>query len=131
MIKSHRNQLGNAKNPHQGDRKRVLCVCSAGLLRSPTIATYLSERYEFNTRACGTSDEYELIPISEALLHWADEIHCVLSEAQHVRLLLSSEMLTTPVFAVDIPDDYDAFSVQLISEITNEYSRYESWVSDK
>jgi predicted protein tyrosine phosphatase len=30
------NRLGNCKNYHQGKFKRVLCVCSAGLLRSPT-----------------------------------------------------------------------------------------------
>lgn len=34
MIKSNRNAMGNAANPYQGNYKKVLCVCSAGLLRS-------------------------------------------------------------------------------------------------
>ncbi len=74
MLKSTRNQIGNAKNPFQGEAKKVLCVCSAGLLRSPTLAHLLHRKYGFNTRACGSSQDFALIPISEALVEWADEI---------------------------------------------------------
>lgn len=48
------NRIANASNKFQGSYKRVLCVCSAGLLRSPTAALVLSkDPYNFNTRACG------------------------------------------------------------------------------
>ena len=48
------NRLGNSKNPYQGDFKKVLCVCSAGLLRSPTAAWVLSNApFNFNTREIG------------------------------------------------------------------------------
>ena len=55
------NKLANTRNPYQGTSKRVLCVCSAGLLRSPTIAWILSNPpFNFNTRAAGVSLEYVL-----------------------------------------------------------------------
>lgn len=74
MIKSTRNQIGNAKNPFQGDARKVLCVCSAGLLRSPTLANLLHRKFGYNTRSAGSSDDFALVPVSEALVEWADEI---------------------------------------------------------
>lgn len=71
---SYMNRLGNCTNPFQGPTKRVLTVCSAGLLRSPTAANVLYEEYGFNTRACGASNEYALIPIDAVLIEWAEEI---------------------------------------------------------
>lgn len=72
--KSDMNQMGNSQNPWQGDRKKVLCCCSAGLLRSPTTAALLNQTFGYNTRACGLEPEYALIPCSQALIYWADEI---------------------------------------------------------
>ena len=47
----YRNRLSNVNNRFQGNFKRVLYVCSAGLLRSPTLAEILSQApYNFNTR---------------------------------------------------------------------------------
>ena len=74
MIKGHRNQLYNIHNEFQGNTKKVLCVCSAGLLRSATLQNTLIREYGYNCRNCGTEESYALIPISEALLLWADEI---------------------------------------------------------
>ena len=68
------NAIHNVNNPFQGDAKKVLCVCSAGLLRSPTAANVLHKEYGYNTRACGIHADYALIPISELLVAWADEI---------------------------------------------------------
>ena len=68
------NAIHNVKNPFQGDARKVLCVCSAGLLRSPTAANVLHKEYGYNTRACGIHTDYALIPISELLVTWADEI---------------------------------------------------------
>jgi predicted protein tyrosine phosphatase len=83
MAESNFNRLGNCGNRFQGGRNRVLCVCSAGMLRSPTIAWVLSnEPYGFNTRAAGISDEYALIPVDEVLLSWADEIVCVAAKEE-------------------------------------------------
>lgn len=74
MIKATRNQMTNIHNPFQTDAKRVLCVCSAGLLRSPSLSNVLHQELGYNTRACGSAENFALIPMSEALIHWADEI---------------------------------------------------------
>ena len=58
-------------NPYQGQDKKVLFVCSAGLLRSATAARIYARKY--NTRAAGTA-EYALIPLSDDLIIWANEI---------------------------------------------------------
>ncbi len=84
------NRKRNSGNPYQGEFKRVLCVCSAGLLRSPTAAMVLSQDpFNFNTRAAGIVPNYALIPVDEVLLEWADEIVCM--ELEHKIML---EMLT-------------------------------------
>jgi len=74
MIKGKRNQLANVGNKFQTTAKKVLCCCSAGLLRSPSLANVLHKEFGFNTRAVGCDKEYALIPISQALIWWADEI---------------------------------------------------------
>lgn len=81
MIKGTKNQLGNVGNRFQGKAKKVLAVCSAGLLRSPTLANVLNIKYGFNTRAVGADKEFALIPITQALIWWADEIVFVNFEA--------------------------------------------------
>ena len=53
-MNSNYNRLGNSRNIYQGKDKRVLCVCSAGLLRSPTAANVLHKEFGYNTRACGS-----------------------------------------------------------------------------
>lgn len=69
------NRLATSHNQYQGKYKRVLCVCSAGVLRSPTAAFVLSlEPYNFNTRAAGITKEYALVPVDDVLLNWADEV---------------------------------------------------------
>lgn len=69
---SRMNALHNATNPHQGPYERILCVCSAGLLRSPTLAGELYKR-GYNTRAAGVHD-YALVQVDEVLLRWADTV---------------------------------------------------------
>lgn len=81
MIK--RNQLGVLFNAYQGKTKKVLTVCSAGCLRSPTAAHILSSNpWNYNTRCAGLSPEYAIIPVTEALVVWADIILCMDSEQQ-------------------------------------------------
>lgn len=100
-----RNRLANAKNPFQGDRKKVLCVCSAGLLRSPTAAWVLSNApFNFNTRACGAEPEYALIPLDEALVYWADEI--VVMEEWQANRIAELFRIDKPVHVLNTPDNY-------------------------
>lgn len=126
-MTSSRNRLGNVSNPFQGNIKKVLCVCSAGLLRSPTCAVVLSqEPYNYNTRAVGITTEFALIPVDDALLLWADEIVCM-EDYQEKRL---KEMLNEyngclkPIFNLQIEDDYRYRDSELVQEIKFKYNKF-------
>lgn len=124
--KSKLNQLANARNPYQGDTPKALCVCSAGLLRSPSIAMFLTEK-GYNTRAVGTAQDYALIPLSEALLVWADEIHVVNEELEVVEKAMAEVGLrhrgvtSKPVYAYNIPDEYETFDPWLMKLIQEQF----------
>ena len=122
MIKSSWNQLGNVGNPYQGSRKKVLAVCSAGMLRSPTIARVLADKYDYNTRSCGVTTEFALVPISEALVHWADEI--VFAEQRHMEAVLGQIQIPEGVRCVvlNIPDEYEYMETELVDMIKVVYS---------
>ena len=106
-------QSSPMKRKGEGNFKRVLCVCSAGILRSATIAWVLSnEPYRCNTRAVGLGD-YALIRVTPQLLQWADEIVCA-DEEQFDAL---TRMTNKPVHCLHIPDEYDFRSPELVSAI--------------
>lgn len=110
------NRLANSQNPFQGKRKRVLAVCSAGLLRSPTIAWILSNPpFDFNTRACGITKEYALIPFDECLAFWADEIVVVEQYMKDEVLKVNKHAI---VHVIDTPDQYECRSQELIDILT-------------
>src|SRR3989304_557675 len=107
MIKGTKNQLHNIGNRFQGDTKKVLTVCSAGLLRSATLQNFLIKEYGYNVRNCGTEESYALIPISETLVLWADEIVFVNQENfEKVESKLKELDIIDKVKVLDIPDQY-------------------------
>lgn len=117
------NRLGNSHNPHQGPAKRVLCVCSAGLLRSPTIAHVLAqEPYNFNTRAAGSVPEFALIPVDDVLINWAEEI--VFAEAYHFNLVREHghDLTGKRCIILDIPDRYRRRDPELEVLIRDKYN---------
>lgn len=110
------NRLANAGNRFQGNRKRVLCVCSAGLLRSPTAAWILSnDPFGFNTRACGASKEYALIPLDEVLVAWADEV-VVMDE--HQKEEVHRYNINVKVHVLSVPDNYGFRDEKLVEIMT-------------
>lgn len=113
---------GVYSNMHQGDYKRVLCVCSAGLLRSPTIAHTLSATpYDYNTRIAGTAG-FALTPVTDDLLHWADEIVCADTEhAIYIRNRLMDLNKDTLIINLGIPDIYDYRNPELVALIKQRY----------
>lgn len=123
MIKGKRNQLYNITNPAQGTTKKVLTVCSAGLLRSATLQNFLIKEYGYNVRNCDTSEEYALIPISEALVMWADEIIFVSEENFYQ---VESELVHIvdfeKVFILNIPDMFNFNDLKLIEIIKKQYN---------
>ena len=115
------NRMGNAKNEYQTDVKKVLCICSAGLLRSPTTAVVLSqEPYNYNTRAAGIVEEYALVPVDEVLIHWADEIVCV---EPRIETLLRDEFDVNDkhIVTLDLPDMFEYRNPVLIELIKEQY----------
>lgn len=118
------NRIWNCKNPYQGASKKVLCVCSAGLLRSPTAAKVLWKEYGYNTRACGLDAGHALIPIDDVLITWADEI-VVMTESQkewlHRRFFKDREPFT--VISLDIEDSFAYMDENLVKAILTNYKR--------
>lgn len=106
------NRLANTSNPFQGSRKKVLAVCSAGLLRSPTIAWILSNPpFDFNTRACGAVEEYALIPLDDALVFWADEVIVVETWMKDLILEYDKDKI---IHVIKTPDRYETRDPELI-----------------
>lgn len=124
MIRGKRNQLSNVGNRFQGKAKKVLCVCSAGMLRSPTLANVLHRQYGFNTRAVGSCEEYALIPISQALIWWADEIVFInqenfddLSDEGKAEI----EEVAAPVTILNVVDEFDWNDLELQCKLLEQY----------
>lgn len=121
------NRLGNAFNPYQGKEKKVLCLCSAGLLRSPTMANVLHQEYGFNTRSAGVAHEYALIPVDAVLVNWADEIVCAeQSVADRLRAFLDdcgerTKKMEESVTVLNIPDKYTWNQPELRAIIIEQY----------
>ena len=119
------NRLGNIQNRYQNFKKhkRVLCVCSAGLLRSPTAAFVLSqEPWNFNTRAVGLVPEFALVPLDRVLLEWADEVVCMTEDqALDVECRVDNAGLTTPVLCLNIEDQFGYRDPELMRLITERY----------
>lgn len=114
------NRLANCHNRFQGEVKRVLCVCSAGLLRSPTAAVVLSqEPYNYNTRAAGLVPEFALIPVDNVLLEWADEIVCMTDDqAGELSIIVPDGKR---IVSLDIEDNYGYRDPELIRLIKEKY----------
>ena len=120
------NRIANSTNPFQKDYKRVLCVCSAGLLRSPTAAYVLSQApYNYNTRAAGLTAEFALVPVDKVLLHWAQEIVCMDGRQERgLRSLLKEyELPDKPIVVLDIEDAYSYRDLDLIDQIKFKYDK--------
>jgi predicted protein tyrosine phosphatase len=118
--KASKNQLMNTSNCYQTDVKRVLSICSAGMLRSPTVANALYYEYGYNTRSCGATD-FALIPISEALLVWADEV--VLVHNDVLKYLSDSELdiIKDKLIVLNISDTYEWNEKALVDQILTQY----------
>lgn len=104
----NQNRIWNASNPNQGSFKKVLCVCSAGLLRSPTAARILSmPPFNFNTRAVGLDFGHALIPLEGVHLHWADVVVCMNSNQKSTIKHLATQCdVNIEIHNLNIPDEF-------------------------
>ena len=113
-FKMRQNALWNAKNPNQGKFLKILCLCSAGLLRSPTIAWVLTRESDHNCRAAGIHD-FALIQCDEVLLEWADLIIC--SDTDVLFTLVTKYNPKKDMIHLEIPDQYNYRDPELIEII--------------
>lgn len=112
-------RYGAVKNPYQGDDKKVLFVCSMGILRSATGARIYGHKY--NTRSAGTYAE-ALIPVTEMLMMWADEIVFVQKHNFDQANELYNELMDTKsVKVLDIPDAYPHMDPAIIKAYNEQY----------
>lgn len=117
-------RLYTAGNEFQGRYEKVLCVCSAGILRSATAAVVLAkEPFNCNTRNAGV-ESYALIPVDQVLLCWADEIVCM--EKRHkkeINRMLKEFGYDRRVICLDIPDVYAYRDPELAEMIREKYTK--------
>ena len=107
-------------NSAQGEFPRVLCVCSASVLRSPTAAWVFSNPpFNFNTRCCGVDDDYALIKLDAALIMWAEyAIVCMESwQSQLVEDACKFVGVERDIYSLNIPDDYNYRDPALVKMI--------------
>ena len=128
------NQLANVHNRYQGAYKKVLFVCSAGLLRSATAAHVFSgEPYNFNTRTAGVALEYALNPVNEALLEWAD--HIFLIEGEHYNMLYeifgeeTFNAYKAKMVALEVPDHFAYRDERLVKILKEKVEAALGWYS--
>lgn len=113
-------------NPFQGRDRRVLFVCSAGILRSATAANMYAKK-GLNTRSAGTAP-YALIPLSANLIEWADQIVFVNQENyDEARITFSGDdrlhkSITGKAQVLNIPDDYEYNHPDLINHFETQYA---------
>jgi predicted protein tyrosine phosphatase len=128
------NQLANVHNRYQGAYKKVLFICSAGLLRSATAAhVFSAEPYNFNTRTAGVALEYALNPVNEALLEWADNIFLMDDEHYHIlRDIFGEEIFDIygeKMVVLNVPDMYAYRDEQLVNILKEKVEAELGWHS--
>jgi predicted protein tyrosine phosphatase len=112
------NHMNVIRNPYQGEAKKVLCVCSAGVLRSPTAAATIHEVYGHNTRSAGVSDDFALIPVTDNLCYWADEIVIMESWMETMEVF---EPYQDKLICLNIPDMFPYMALELVELIKERY----------
>lgn len=113
---------GPVNNPYQGKDKKVLFVCSMGILRSATGARLYANKY--NTRSAGSYAD-ALIPVTGVLLSWADEVVFVnVSNYTDIMDNLESderEELSRKSIVLSIPDCYEHMHPKLQAAFHEQY----------
>lgn len=115
MNQTKTQQIFNDAAPYanraQTTAKKLLFVCSVGMLRSPT-AQIAATSLGFNARACGSDTEIALIPLNCNLINWADRIifmtdDNLIQSIKEFELVGYDEDILNKYVVWDITDDYD------------------------
>lgn len=112
---TERPHLGQLNLAAQGDYKRVLFVCSGGMLRSATCAHWATVFKEWNTRSAGTMDA-ALPPVHPNVVEWAEVIYCMEdTHAAQVKKLFP--WAAEKIKVLNIPDRFCYRDPELIKRI--------------
>ncbi len=111
---------GVVRNPYQGKDKKVVFVCSMGILRSATAARLYAHKH--NTRAAGT-DADALVQLSPTLVAWADEIVFVNDHNyQKFKNSVDENLFAgLTIRVLDIPDVYEHMHPEMVEEFRKQY----------
>lgn len=113
---------GVVANPYQGKDKRVVFVCSMGILRSATGARLYAHKY--NTRSAGTWEDHALTPLTQRLIDWADELVFVNDHNwQAAKEKFGPGEWRQKSKVLDIPDTYEHMHPELIKAFNEQYER--------
>lgn len=123
---------GVVNNPYQGKDKKVVFICSMGILRSATGARLYASKY--NTRTAGTWSD-ALIPLTPILMAWADELVFVNKE-NYKDIKQTYEADGEPgdfdcdfnVKVLNIPDKYEHMHPKLIQAFHEQYEAVPGYV---
>lgn len=113
-------RYGVVRNPYQGKDKKVVFVCSMGILRSATGARIYAHKY--NTRTAGTYSD-ALVPLSPILIAWADELVFVNKEnyQSFIQTVDKDVLSDLNIKVLDIPDSYEHMHPALIKSFNEQY----------
>jgi predicted protein tyrosine phosphatase len=113
--------LGNLNLKAQGDYKRVLFVCTGGMLRSATAAHMMAAVADWNTRNAGTMDG-ALPTVNEYLVAWAEAIYCM--EPRHADAVSAAFPWAVPKIKVlGIPDRFPYRDPELVDILNDKFAK--------
>ncbi|MEW5704402.1 MAG: phosphotyrosine protein phosphatase [Pseudomonadota bacterium] len=94
---------------------KILFVCTANKLRSPTAEAVFAEYPGLEVRSAGL-DPQAPKPLTAELVAWADRL--LVMEQRHrdvVRKRFRQELDARPVIVLGIPDDYEFMQEELVT----------------
>lgn len=118
-VTEERPHLGQLNLVAQGSYRRVLFVCSGGMLRSATAAQWAAAELSWNTRNCGTMAA-ALPPAHGNLLEWAEVIYCM-EEEHRASLLARWPWAADKIVVLGIIDNFIYRSPELIELLEKKF----------
>lgn len=104
--------------------KKVLFVCTANRLRSPTAEQVFSQRDDIEVASAGTSND-AITPLDAELVEWADIIF-VMEKAHRNKLQkrFKRHLISARIICLDIPDEYEFMDPMLIQLLERKVTPY-------
>jgi predicted protein tyrosine phosphatase len=94
---------------------KILFVCSANRLRSPTAEAVFADRPGLEVRSAGL-DAQAVRPLTAELVAWADRL--IVMEAHHrktIRKRYRTTLGSRPVIVLGIPDEFEFMQEELVA----------------